>query len=265
MWRSALLMIFCLCVTRSAFAAQYWYYCDNPAGYYPYVHDCKTQWREVDAAAETERLREEAAAKAEKERQKQAAKAKAAELAAAKAAGYKTVEEYHAVQEAARQKKEQEEREAAAEAERQRQAAAELKAAQAAGYDDVSSYRAAMADRAALARQATPVTYGELARNPTQHMGQVVHFTGRVAQVEYQGDEAMLRVEMTRTIYGWADAVLCDYHPVSTSAPRILEGDVVQVWGISQGITSYTSIFGQTIQVPKISARYLQYVGGGPS
>ncbi|HWG78980.1 MAG TPA: hypothetical protein VN681_04350 [Stellaceae bacterium] len=26
---------------------QYWYYCDNPAGYYPYVPSCPTPWRPV--------------------------------------------------------------------------------------------------------------------------------------------------------------------------------------------------------------------------
>ncbi len=29
--------------------AQFWYYCDNPAGYYPYVAACNGQWREVPA------------------------------------------------------------------------------------------------------------------------------------------------------------------------------------------------------------------------
>jgi hypothetical protein len=28
---------------------QFWYYCDNPAGYYPYVQSCPTQFREVPA------------------------------------------------------------------------------------------------------------------------------------------------------------------------------------------------------------------------
>ena len=30
-------------------AAQVWYYCDNPPGYYPYVKQCNTQYREVAA------------------------------------------------------------------------------------------------------------------------------------------------------------------------------------------------------------------------
>jgi hypothetical protein len=29
--------------------AQTWYYCDNPAGYYPYVSSCPTAWRQVPA------------------------------------------------------------------------------------------------------------------------------------------------------------------------------------------------------------------------
>ena len=29
--------------------AQYWYYCDNPPGYYPYVATCMTAWRPVPA------------------------------------------------------------------------------------------------------------------------------------------------------------------------------------------------------------------------
>ena len=30
-------------------AAQYWYWCPNPAGYYPYVARCGTNWRRVPA------------------------------------------------------------------------------------------------------------------------------------------------------------------------------------------------------------------------
>jgi hypothetical protein len=26
---------------------QYWYWCDNPQGYYPYVQDCPSNWKQV--------------------------------------------------------------------------------------------------------------------------------------------------------------------------------------------------------------------------
>jgi hypothetical protein len=28
----------------------YWYYCDNPPGYYPYVQQCSAGWRQVNPA-----------------------------------------------------------------------------------------------------------------------------------------------------------------------------------------------------------------------
>lgn len=33
----------------SSSSAQYWYYCQNPAGYYPYVTSCTTAWQPVPA------------------------------------------------------------------------------------------------------------------------------------------------------------------------------------------------------------------------
>ena len=33
-----------------AYAPQYWYYCPNPAGYYPYVPACPTNWMAVPAS-----------------------------------------------------------------------------------------------------------------------------------------------------------------------------------------------------------------------
>jgi hypothetical protein len=33
---------------------QYWYYCDEPKGYYPYVPNCRTQWRPVPVTPPSE-------------------------------------------------------------------------------------------------------------------------------------------------------------------------------------------------------------------
>ena len=30
------------------YPAGYWYYCGNPEGYYPYIQDCPSGWRQVD-------------------------------------------------------------------------------------------------------------------------------------------------------------------------------------------------------------------------
>lgn len=34
----------------AASAPSYWYYCPNPAGYYPYVPSCPTNWMQVPAS-----------------------------------------------------------------------------------------------------------------------------------------------------------------------------------------------------------------------
>ncbi len=31
------------------YASQYWYYCQNPAGYYPHVPQCSVNWQPVPA------------------------------------------------------------------------------------------------------------------------------------------------------------------------------------------------------------------------
>lgn len=33
-------------------APQYWYYCPNPSGYYPYVPQCTTNWQRVPASVQ---------------------------------------------------------------------------------------------------------------------------------------------------------------------------------------------------------------------
>jgi hypothetical protein len=32
------------------YASQYWYYCQDPVGYYPYVQQCGTAWQPVPAS-----------------------------------------------------------------------------------------------------------------------------------------------------------------------------------------------------------------------
>lgn len=221
-------------------AEEYWYYCDASKSFFPYAQTCSTQWRQVNVNDEMARQQKAAEDKARRDRAAAAARAKAAELAAAKAAGYATVEEYRQAQETDRQRKETEQ------------------AAQKAGYPDADSYRNAQAEKSALAQQAAQVTYEDLARYPEQHRDQIVHQIGKVIQVQYKGNDMALRVAITqRGSGGWEDPILCDYALVSSSAPRILEGDVVEFWGQSKGIASNSAIFGQDVSGPEVEIRFV--------
>lgn len=99
-------------------------------------------------------------------------------------------------------------------------------------------------------------TYKELARTPDNYIGDDITFTGEVIQVYQKGENNILRINVTRTSYGYTDTIYVTYKPKSGES-RILEDDVVTVWGPFTGIESYTSILGQTISIPSMEAWYL--------
>jgi hypothetical protein len=48
--RGALIRIMITTTTSQPYASQTWYYCSDPAGYYPYVTQCNTGWQAVLAS-----------------------------------------------------------------------------------------------------------------------------------------------------------------------------------------------------------------------
>ena len=92
-----------------------------------------------------------------------------------------------------------------------------------------------------------------LVRRPDQYRGQRVQLTGKVIQSLQEGENYMLRINVTQEKFGWKDTVLVAYKNDSRS-DRIVEGDIVDFSGTSNGITSYKAVLGQTIQLPLITA-----------
>jgi hypothetical protein len=41
--------------TTQQYPSGYWYYCNNPKGYYPYVKQCSESWQEVEPVPPTPR------------------------------------------------------------------------------------------------------------------------------------------------------------------------------------------------------------------
>jgi Sel1 repeat len=101
------------------------------------------------------------------------------------------------------------------------------------------------------------VSYEELARSPTSYVGQYVTFRGKVIQSVQDDLHYMVLVRVTRTDNFWTDTIYVDYKVVSASAPRILEGDIIKLWGQFVGIKSYTAVMGDTLQVPHIVAQVI--------
>ncbi len=133
----------------------------------------------------------------------------------------KTAEAEKQAAEAEKAKKEQEEAEAAA------KAAAEAEKAK--GYE-------------------TGITYDQLARTPDDFKGQKVKFSGKVLQVMESDDETQIRLAVDSNY----DTVLyCGYSPAIISS-RILDDDIITVYGTSLGLFSYTSTLGGKITLPAI-------------
>lgn len=67
----------------------------------------------------------------------------------------------------------------------------------------------------------------------------------------------VLRVNVTQGDYGiWDDTVMVVYEP-EEDASRILEDDIVTMYGISSGLCTYTSVMGAEITIPSMLAEYI--------
>ena len=97
-----------------------------------------------------------------------------------------------------------------------------------------------------LKNTAESFEYDDLARFPEKYQGKYLYFTGEVIQKT----DDILRVNITKGEYNsWGDTV---YVILKDENVRILEDDIVKMWGVSNGNTSYTAIFGQKITIPGI-------------
>ena len=50
-----------------------------------------------------------------------------------------------------------------------------------------------------------------------------------------------------------------DYKRKSDMESRVLENDIITVYGIMNGIKTYTSVFGNQISIPYLLAEYVEF------
>lgn len=102
-------------------------------------------------------------------------------------------------------------------------------------------------------------SFEELARNPDKIEGKNVKITGEVIQALYGSDSVDLRINITKkgtyTTY-YTDTVYVVYYP-ETGEDKILEDDIVTIYGTAQGDYSYTSAIGAKITLPLIYCKYV--------
>lgn len=103
--------------------------------------------------------------------------------------------------------------------------------------------------------------YKDIARNPSNYNGKMVKFTGEVIQVsEGWFSSVTLRINVTKSEYGfYEDTIYCTY-TYSENESKILQDDIVTIYGECKGEETYTSIFGQNITIPKVEIKYIELV-----
>lgn len=104
--------------------------------------------------------------------------------------------------------------------------------------------------------QCQNVSYSDLARNPDNYKSTKIKFTGKVVQV-IGGDDSIgaLRVNVTKGKYGYDDTIYVMYVPDPSN--RILEDDIISLYGVSTGLYSYTTVLGAQVTIPSVLAVYV--------
>ena len=102
--------------------------------------------------------------------------------------------------------------------------------------------------------------YDTIARNPDKYKGKKAKFTGEVIQVQ-QSDFLgltyyVLRVDVTKGKYYYEDTVYVTYF-ASEDDERILEDDIITMYGELTGEETYTTIFGASVTIPSFAAEYI--------
>ena len=105
--------------------------------------------------------------------------------------------------------------------------------------------------------------FSEIARAPGQYKGKLAKFTGEVIQV--QQDTLLgkiyyvLRVNVTKkgSYYTYYTDTIYVTYTASEDDPRILEEDIITMYGELQGEKTYTTVMGASMTIPSFSAEYI--------
>lgn len=99
--------------------------------------------------------------------------------------------------------------------------------------------------------------YKDIARNPNTYKGKRAKLTGEVIQVQQEGNEIAIRVNITKKDGYYDDTILTGYKYADDYEDRVLEGDIITIYGELAGTVTYTSVLGADVTVPAIKTKYL--------
>ena len=97
------------------------------------------------------------------------------------------------------------------------------------------------------------VSYDELLRYPEKYEGSRIHVKGEVVQTL---DSDQLHMNITKGSYGiWDDRT---WLFLPDDSPSIIEEDIIEVWGYSDGIETYETVLRAKNKIPVILGKYVE-------
>lgn len=106
--------------------------------------------------------------------------------------------------------------------------------------------------------QCETITFKELARNPDSYVGKKLKIKGEVIQVSEGSVTTSLRINMTQGSYGyWTDTIYATV-VIPDGNDRILEDDIITIYGECAGSYTYTATSGASITLPKINVKLFE-------
>ena len=116
-------------------------------------------------------------------------------------------------------------------------------------------------DEEAYKSECGSISFNDLARNPDSLKGNKYKIKGKVIQVIEPtfGNTVQLRIDITHNedFDYWSDTIYAEVE-IPKEADRILEDDIITIWGECDGLYSYKTVLGAKESVPKINIKYYQ-------
>lgn len=125
------------------------------------------------------------------------------------------------------------------------------------GIKDIKDSSSTQMDEQTYKSQCMRYTYDELARNPDTYKNKSVVFTGKVIQVMEDGNDVVLRVNVTKSESGLSSDTVYVTYKRKGAEGRILEDDLITFYGAFRGLKTYTTIFNSTMTIPHVDAKYI--------
>jgi hypothetical protein len=115
----------------------------------------------------------------------------------------------------------------------------------------------ASVDVAELKSRLVSLSYDDLARYPIQHKGKAVLYQGKVVQ---KVSDTGLRIGTKEGGFGSWDEVIYASLKNQTKDAGILEGDIVEFIGLTDGEQKATTILGQSVALPRINVYEIRVI-----